>query len=155
MQITIPNKEVALKLLSDSHVYINKTFRAERYNNIDRVRYEEENTEFIEYIYMPVNHYKIFTIEDKCLLIYGPDEHRVYINTIYVDPEYHGKGYGKELIQHVIKDFENNYYPKYYKTLQLATDKNNERAIKFYQNNGFNIISDANQYMYSLEYKRK
>lgn len=155
MQITIPTKKIALKLLSDSNVYINQTFRADRYNNIDRVRYEEENMEFIEYVYMPENHYKIFTIDDKALVIYGPDDHRVYINTIYVEPEYHGKGYGKELIQYIIKDFEENYYPKYYEKLRLATDKNNEKAIKFYQNNGFEIVSDANQYMYYLEYKRK
>lgn len=56
------------------------------------------------------------------------------IGAIYVDPEYHHQGIGRELIERAISGFEKK------QRIKLNVVSYNQKAIEFYQKLGFRII---------------
>ncbi len=59
------------------------------------------------------------------------------LHKIYIDSTLQGKGNGKKLLQEVISNAQQNYQ----KSLILNVNKNN-KAITFYQSQGFKIIKE-------------
>lgn len=56
------------------------------------------------------------------------------LEDMIIHPDYQGKGFGKQLINYALKCSKENGL----KRITLLTDYNNEKAISFYNKNGFN-----------------
>jgi threonyl-tRNA synthetase len=63
-------------------------------------------------------------------------DNHVYLEDLFVDENYRNKGYGKLILQNILK--------KYVKNGKLLSSvvKSNKKAVNFYQNFGFNIIEE-------------
>ena len=59
----------------------------------------------------------------------------LWVEEIYVKPEYRGKGVGKEFFA-----FLENRYGKQIKRLRLEVEKENEGAVALYQSQGFSFF---------------
>tara|TARA_R110000824_G_scaffold216193_2_gene402813 strand:+ start:13722 stop:14132 length:411 start_codon:yes stop_codon:yes gene_type:complete len=59
---------------------------------------------------------------------------------ICVKPSYQGKGYGKTMMEKLIKSTT--------KPIQLSVDKENKRAISLYEKLGFNIFNEGESIFY-------
>ena len=64
------------------------------------------------------------------------DEERYEIDRLMIDENYQRKGYGKEAMEKIIKDFKQR---KEYNKIVLSVAKSNIGAIEFYKNMGFNF----------------
>lgn len=60
------------------------------------------------------------------------------IVSLYLLPEYFGKGYGKKLLESALMDFKKSDYQNIY----LWVLKENQRARRFYENNGLQCNND-------------
>ncbi|MBI5971672.1 GNAT family N-acetyltransferase [Staphylococcus caledonicus] len=72
--------------------------------------------------------------------IYGTD---LYLSAHYVHPECQHKGYGTDLLENGLAHFKGKYDAVY-----LEVDNKNKGAIKYYQNQGFEIIRSYQPEMY-------
>jgi ribosomal protein S18 acetylase RimI-like enzyme len=80
----------------------------------------------------------------------------VKLNKLYLKHTQHGKGFGQQSLDHVVSFARENEY----KSIYLTVNKNNVKAIKAYEKNGFtrteSIISDIgngyvmDDYIYSF-----
>lgn len=68
-----------------------------------------------------------------------PSKAAYYINNIAVDSGARGKGYGTELLNRVIE----NARQQGFRSLELDVTHVNEATIRFYQRNGFAIVSES------------
>ena len=68
-----------------------------------------------------------------------PSQGAFYINNIAVDADARGKGYGTELLNRVIEDARQQGY----RSLELDVTHINQGAIRFYQRNGFAVVSES------------
>ena len=68
----------------------------------------------------------------------GFDGRRGYIHHLAIDPEYQKKGYGRLMVDNLIKKFRKWGVHK----VHLFIEKNNKKVIKFYQNLGWKIRDD-------------
>lgn len=57
-----------------------------------------------------------------------------YLAALFIRPEHQGKGLGKKLLKHLQQRSS---------FLELKVFAKNQSAVKFYQNNGFNIAAEA------------
>lgn len=66
----------------------------------------------------------------------------VYITNVAVNGKYRGKGYGKVLVNHLIKqsELENAFF------ITLEVRKSNENAIKLYEKCGFKLIGERKNF---------
>jgi len=106
----------------------------------DRVRSKLENKENI-YVYREDDIIKGFICMDE----------ENYISELYVDKEYRSCGIGSILINYLK---ENNY------ELSLHVFKKNEKAVKFYLRQGFNIVNEeleeeTNEMGYFMKWEKK
>lgn len=69
-------------------------------------------------------------------MAYGPPEHGVLkLHKLYLSQEWHGHGYGSQILQHVIaagRKFD-------CKAVELNVNKNNKQATRSYERNGFKV----------------
>ena len=103
----------------DAHKFISKEYWNENYN-------------IVKDMYIPMS--KTFVYEDNddirgFISIINND----FIGALFVEKNYQGQGIGKSLI-----DYAKNLYDN----LSLAVYKENEKALEFYKNMGFKIISE-------------
>ncbi len=64
------------------------------------------------------------------------DTERYHINKLYIDPDYHGKGFGKVLLDEAIKIIKNSGGS----IVELHVNEHNTKAIGFYEKYGFRNI---------------
>lgn len=83
----------------------------------------------------------LFTTVNKALSGYvpPPSEGAFYINNIAVDASARGKGYGTELLARVVEDARQQGF----RSLELDVTHINDGAIRFYQRNGFTVVSES------------
>lgn len=88
---------------------------------------------------------------DKAIIIYGRWEQSedTYIYLLYVSLKERGKYYGSQLLNYVIDNAENS------SVIRLSVDKNNEKAIKFYESNGFKIEKSDSDITYEMTYIKR
>ena len=68
-----------------------------------------------------------------------PSEGAFYVNNIAVDASARGKGYGTELLSRVIE----NARQQGFRSIELDVTHINEGGIRFYQRNGFAVVSES------------
>lgn len=71
---------------------------------------------------------------------------RAFLSMIAVNEQYDGKGYGKLLINEVLKICRN----KKMNELELEVNKSNIHAIEFYKRNGFSYIEKQTENSYFM-----
>ena len=83
----------------------------------------------------------LFTTVNRALSNYvpPPSPNAYYINNIAVNAEFRGKGYGSKLLAHIIEVATQ----KGFRSLELDVTHINEDAIRFYQRNGFSMVSES------------
>lgn len=111
--------EIWLESTIDAHKFISKEYWNENYN-------------IVKDMYIPMS--KTFVYEDNddirgFISIINND----FIGALFVEKNYQSQGIGKSLI-----DYAKNLYDN----LSLAVYKENEKALEFYKNMGFKIISE-------------
>lgn len=62
----------------------------------------------------------------------------LFLHKLYLKPEFHGKGWGKYLLNRVVEEARDNDL----KIIRLTVNRNNT-SVKVYQSFGFNIESEA------------
>ena len=62
----------------------------------------------------------------------------LFLHKLYLNPEFHGKGWGKYLLNQVVQEARDNDL----KIIRLTVNRNNT-SVKVYQSFGFNIESEA------------
>ncbi|HJF68949.1 MAG TPA: GNAT family N-acetyltransferase [Staphylococcus kloosii] len=72
--------------------------------------------------------------------IYGKE---LYLSAHYVTPVSQHHGYGSELLDQGLAQFKGQYNEVY-----LEVDNQNEEAVSFYKNKGFEILRSYNHVMY-------
>ena len=90
----------------------------------------------------PINRWPfLLTTVNRALSNYvpPPSKDAFYINNIAVDAGVRGKGYGGKLLAHIIAVATQ----KGFRSLELDVTHVNEDAIRFYQRNGFSIVSES------------
>lgn len=103
-----------------------------------------DNYDFVKYA-LPNSTIHIFEEDDIVKGFVGVVNGK--IEGIFVKEEYQSSGIGRKLLDELKKSN---------KTLTLSVFQKNERAIKFYQKNGFNIISTEEcTFQNEVEYKMR
>lgn len=74
----------------------------------------------------------------------------IWIDSIILKPEFQGKGFGKEVMNHLISKFQ-----KHFKFIDLGVQEGNSRAKKFYETLGFYKIDDIAMAYYLTDHMRK
>ncbi|CAN5503280.1 N-acetyltransferase [soil metagenome] len=99
-------------------------------------------------IYTPESLSKQMDDGQVFLLIYSEDipagyisysqtsQDRYHINKLYIDPDMHGKGYGKALLDEPVTRIKNSGG----KIIDLHVNEHNTKAQNFYKNYGFKTI---------------
>ena len=110
----------------------------------------KETISFIKLVYEHPAKFHVRFISNKAIIIYGPriSPRDMYVYLLYVSPKEHGKHYGKQLLDYAIEN------GKKFAALRLTVDKNNEKAIKFYKSNGFEIEKTVDDISYDMIYKK-
>jgi GNAT superfamily N-acetyltransferase len=73
--------------------------------------------------------YIVFRIKNDCV---------IWINSLFVNPDFQKKGIGSSLLK-AVENFAKNHYIK---VVALETHKQAKWAINFYKKNGYNLIND-------------
>ncbi len=74
----------------------------------------------------------------------------IWVDSIILDPQYQGKGYGNQIFLHLFDVFK-----KEFQYLDLGVQEENKRAIKFYEKLGFYKIADIAMEYYLTQRMRK
>ena len=121
----LQNKDIdkIMGIWLESTIYAHKFISKEYWN---------ENYNIVKDVYIPMS--KTFVYEDNddirgFISIINND----FIGALFVEKNYQSQGIGKSLI-----DYAKNLYDN----LSLAVYKENEKALEFYKNMGFKIISE-------------
>lgn len=121
----LQNKDIdkIMGIWLESTIYAHKFISKEYWN---------ENYNIVKDVYIPIS--KTFIYEDNddirgFISIINND----FIGALFVEKNYQSQGIGKSLI-----DYAKNLYDN----LSLAVYKENEKALEFYKNMGFKIISE-------------
>lgn len=105
--------------------------------------YWENNQEYVKEALKNSEVY-VYDLDDEILGFIGLEDN--YIQGIFVRKDKQSMGIGKELL---------NYAKNIKKKLELKVYKKNERAVKFYINEGFNIVHDNIDENNEIEYIMK
>lgn len=110
-------------LLPDGQV----DYMVEKYQSFDVLKNDIKN-----------NGYKYYIIQNIDIVIafcgIKPENDKLFISKIYVDPKYQRKGLATKLFNKVLIEYRDNY-----KLFYLTVNKNNTKAISAYKNFGFTI----------------
>lgn len=77
------------------------------------------------------------------LVLDFPSKGVAFIGLFMIDKEYQGKGLGSSIIHECITHFRNSGF----RSVQLGTDKGNPQSNAFWSKNGFQQISERNEYI--------
>lgn len=99
-------------------------------HNFIEKTYWKNNFEFVKQV-LPTSNIKVFIEEGNMKGFIGIIDN--YIAGLFVLEAYQSQGIGKQLLQEAKKSFS---------ILHLDVYRQNERAVKFYQKNGFEVISE-------------
>lgn len=95
-------------------------------------KYWEDNYDTVKNVYLPMSDTFVYTEEEKIMGFVSIIDNE-FIGALFVDINCQGAGVGSKLIDYVIKK---------YGSLSLAVYKDNEKAVKFYKDKGFEIITE-------------
>lgn len=101
------------------------------HNFIDK-QYWEDNYETVKNTYLPMSETFVYVDQNDIKGFISVIESE-FIGALFVDVNYQGEGIGSKLI---------DYASEKYGDLELAVYKDNERAVKFYKEKGFEIIKE-------------
>ncbi len=102
----------------------------------------ESQVDNMRNIYIPASETYVYENDSKIVGFYALNENN--LEAIFVHPEFHGKGIGKQLITHA---------KKHRVRLTLTVYKENEASYQFYLSQGFKVISEqADEHTGHLEY---
>lgn len=90
------------------------------------------NAETLDYISSLVNQGKIYVLKNNKTIVGLMMVGEGYLHHLYIDPAYHGKGYGKMLLDKAKELFPEGMY--------LWVFEQNLGAIKFYEREGFRLL---------------
>lgn len=100
---------------------------------------ETEVDDLSNYLEYDTERYFVLEFENKIIgsggINFEDDERIAKISWDVIDPEFQGKGFGKELLKYRIAMLGN------YNKLELVSLRTSQLAYKFYEKNGFNLIS--------------
>ncbi len=104
----------------------------------------EKKMLYDEILYNKMAYYVMALYEDKRAGYVGVwlTEPNAEIINIVLKPEMMGKGIGKALIEHVISHCKK----KHIKKISLEVRPSNNRALRFYQRHGFEVVHTRKQY---------
>ena len=94
--------------------------------------YWQKNYDTVKDIYLPQSDSYVLVEEDK-ILGFISIINKEFIGALFVDRNHQGKGIGRKLIEFV---------KEHYNDLTLAVYKENEQAVRFYKNIGFEILNE-------------
>ncbi|MDZ5254105.1 N-acetyltransferase [Clostridium sp. LIBA-8841] len=94
--------------------------------------YWEKNYNVVKEVYIPMAETFVY-YEDKKIKGFISIINKEFIGALFVDVESQGLGIGSKLL---------DFVKLRYKNISLAVYKMNEKAVKFYINNGFKIIKE-------------
>lgn len=121
-------------------IWLDSTVEAHHFIEKD---YWYENYDMVKNVYLPQSETFVF-IEDENILGFISILNKGYIGALFIDINHQGKGIGRKLIE---------YAQRQYRELTLAVYKDNDQAVRFYNKNGFKIISEQlNTETSKLEY---
>lgn len=72
------------------------------------------------------------------------EEESVYLSAFTITADYRGKGYGRAILEKVVRDLKIRHPNK---SIRLDVDIRNEGAIKLYENTGFKVIGGYEYYL--------
>ena len=140
-----PDKLTAIKLAINCSKYIHELRNDWDENKKNIIK---ETVDFIDAVYGQPDKFQVHSILDKAIIVYGRREQPedTYIYLLYVSLKERGKHYGSQLLNYVIDNAESS------SVIGLSVDKNNEKAIKFYESNGFKIEKSDSDIAYEMAY---
>lgn len=94
--------------------------------------YWEKNFNVVKEVYIPMAETFVY-YEDRNIKGFISIINKEFIGALFVDVESQGLGIGSKLL---------DFVKLRYKNISLAVYKMNEKAVKFYINNGFEIIKE-------------
>ncbi len=101
------------------------------------------------YKYVFNSQYKTLILEEKSkiigFIIYTIVEDEMEIIDLVIDNNYRHQGLGTLLLNEILKNESNC------KKITLEVRENNEKAIKFYEKNGFNVVNKRLKYYFDGE----
>lgn len=101
------------------------------------------------YKYVLNSQYKTLILEEKSeiigFIIYTIVEDEMEIIDLVIDNNYRHQGLGTLLLNEILKNESNC------KKITLEVRENNEKAIKFYEKNGFNVVNKRLKYYFDGE----
>lgn len=111
-------------------------------------KYWRDNYDTVKNVYIPMSEVFVYEDNNEIKGFIGILNNE-FIGALFVDKNSQGLGIGSKLI---------NYALNKYNKLNLAVYKDNENAVKFYNNKGFKIINeqqneDSGFIEYIMEYK--
>ncbi|WP_055070200.1 N-acetyltransferase [Clostridium massiliamazoniense] len=95
-------------------------------------QYWEDNYETVKNTYLPISETFVYVDQDNIKGFISVIENE-FIGALFIDVNYQGEGIGSKLI---------DYVSEKYGDLELAVYKDNEKAVKFYQEKGFKIVKE-------------
>lgn len=95
-------------------------------------QYWEDNYETVKNTYLPISETFVYVDQDNIKGFISVIENE-FIGALFIDVNYQGEGIGSKLI---------DYASEKYGDLELAVYKDNEKAVKFYQEKGFKIVKE-------------
>ena len=140
-----PDKLTAIKLAINCSKYIHELRNDWDENKKNIIK---ETVDFIDAAYDQPDKFQVRSMLDKAIIVYGRREQSedIYIYLLYVSLKERGKHYGSQLLNYVIDSARSS------SIIKLSVDKNNEKAIKFYESNGFKIEKSDSDITYEMAY---
>ena len=143
-----PDKLTAIKLAINCSKYIHELRNDWDENKKNIIK---ETVDFIDIVYDQPDKFQVRSMLDKAIIIYGRREQPedTYIYLLYVSLKERGKHYGSQLLNYIIDSIGSS------SVIRLSVDKNNEKAIKFYESNGFKIEKSDSDITYEMAYLKR
>jgi len=104
-----------------------------------------------------IQHHSIYYLMDEYVASFVIEEQQsdYTLSSVYVNPIYQGKGYGKEIVMDALKQAMSLNYPNLY----LMVKNDNHKAISLYKKVGFRFHStDEDNWLFDwmkIEFKSK
>lgn len=123
-------KELRMEEIDEvMRIWLESTIKA---HDFIEKEYWEKNFNVVKEVYIPMAETFVY-YEDRNIKGFISIINKEFIGALFVDVESQGLGIGSKLL---------DFVKLRYKNISLAVYKMNEKAVKFYINNGFEIIKE-------------